>query len=485
MGNLFTTPTSDAAESLSSMDDFDFTLLLAAVASAKTQHDEMECAYNELLEALKREEHNRRRRKEARDTGDGYNKRPAFPSWAEIRDETTPVIFRKKYRMTKTQFSLLCSKINTAVGEKEFRPDATNKSNSFLSGEMRVGIGLRMLCGGSYIDYVGRAYGVRSVRTVYNCFDKLITWLQMTFEFPLINLLQQLRAGNEDALKKLREMSDAFAFDSNGVFVGCIGAIDGIAIRIKCPIGVLDPGNYFCRKNFYAINVQAICDKQKRFTWISFHQGSAHDSFAWSQTKLRDLLEEMEPILKKHGFFFVGDSAYPLSVYLQVPYDDATAASLKDAFNFWLSNSRIRIECAFGEFVMRFGIFWRSLRFNQLEKSNCVIRAAALLHNFLIDSREDDEDYYYFKNLSTKDIIEAEASMLPPDEDDGDDFTFPLVVDNNEPKPSGRNTLTAELREKEGAELRREISTELYSNGLHRRLNHKMKTNRLGNVYCE
>ncbi|KAL7451526.1 hypothetical protein ACHAWC_003355 [Mediolabrus comicus] len=490
MGNLFTMPSAadGAAETLSSMDDFDFSLLIAAVAAAKTQHEEMESAFKELVEAVEREEHNRRRRKEAHGTGDGYNKRPTFPSWAEIRDETTAAIFRKKYRMTKPQFTQLCSKINTAVGDKDFRPDATNKSDSYLSGEMRVAIGLRMLCGGSYIDYVGRAYGVNSVRTVYNCFDKLIDWLEATFEFPLIHLLQQLKAGNEEAVKKLKEMSDDFAVDSTGCFIGCIGAIDGIAIRIKCPSNVADPGNYFCRKNFYAINVQAICDKQKRFTWLSFHQGSAHDSFAWSQTKLSDLLEEIEPILKKYGFYFVGDSAYPLCVYLLVPYDDADAASQNDAFNFWLSNSRIRIECAFGELIMRFGIFWRSLRFRSLDKCNRVIRAAALLHNFLIDSREDQLDYYYFKNLSTNDVIAAEASMLSPndgDDDDDDDFTFPLVVDNNEPKPCGRKSTATLTREEEGGILRDHLCVTLYSEGMYRRLTHRMKTNALGNVYCE
>lgn len=366
MGNLFTTPRNAAAAAeaaLSSMDDFDFSLLLAAMVAGNTHMQQMECAYEQLLEAVKSEEHNRRRRKASREAGDGYKERSSFPSWAEICDETTPAIFRKKYRMTKSQFNTLCSKINTTVGEKEFRPDATNKSKSFLSGEMRVAIGLRMLCGGSYIDYVGRAYGVRSVQTVYNCFDKLIEWIGKTFDFPLIRLLQQMRLGNEEAVKKLQEMSADFALDSNGFFIGCVGAIDGIAIRIMCPSNVADPGNYFCRKNFYAINMQAICDRQKRFTWLSFHQGSSHDSFAWSQTQLRDLLDEMAPLLKEHGLFIVGDSAYPLSSYLQVPYDNAQPGSVEDSFNFWLSNSRIRIECAFGELVMRFGIFWRSLRF--------------------------------------------------------------------------------------------------------------------------
>ena len=55
MGNVLTTSCADAADVLSSMDDFDFNLLLAAVA-AKTQHDEMKGAYDELLDALKREE---------------------------------------------------------------------------------------------------------------------------------------------------------------------------------------------------------------------------------------------------------------------------------------------------------------------------------------------------------------------------------------------------------------------------------------------
>ena len=48
----------------------------------------------------------------------------------------------------------------------------------------------------------------------------------------------------------MTEMSDDFALDSNGFFKGCVGAIDGLAVRIRRPVGVADAGNYFCRKNF-------------------------------------------------------------------------------------------------------------------------------------------------------------------------------------------------------------------------------------------
>ena len=136
---------------------------------------------------------------------------------------------------------------------------------------------------------------------------------------------------------------------------------------------------------------------------------------------------------------------------------------------------------------MRFGIFWRSLRFKSLTKSNDVVRAAALLHNFIIDSREDAHDYYYFKNLSHEDVAVAEASMTPTGvgDIDDDEFTYPLVVDNNEPKPSGRPTNETVDREREGNVLRDELCVTLYSEGLHRRLHPtRMRYNCLGHVYC-
>ena len=57
---------------------------------------------------------------------------------------------------------------------------------------------------------------------------------------------------------------------------------------------VPDPGNYYCPKGFYALNVQAICDRKKRFLWcLTGHKGGTHDSKAFFETKLYDLLESM------------------------------------------------------------------------------------------------------------------------------------------------------------------------------------------------
>ena len=64
---------------------------------------------------------------------------------------------------------------------------------------------------------------------------------------------------------------------------------------------------------------------------------------------------------------------------------------------------RILIECAFGELVMRWGIFWRTLKFN-LKKIIKIVQLCMLLHNHIVDSRqgEDTEDADFFQNFNVE-----------------------------------------------------------------------------------
>jgi uncharacterized membrane protein YkgB len=76
-----------------------------------------------------------------------------------------------------------------------------------------------------------------------------------TFDFPLHGWLE-----NED-WGSLQRVSALFAAAYGGAFLGCIGALDGLlAVKIRCPTLsdlISDPGNYYCLKGFYALNVQA------------------------------------------------------------------------------------------------------------------------------------------------------------------------------------------------------------------------------------
>ena len=68
-----------------------------------------------------------------------------------------------------------------------------------------------------------------------------------------------------------------------------------------------------------------------------------------------------------------------------VPGDD-------DDFNYEQSQMRMNIECAFGELIRRWGIFWRALEM-KFDRRAKVIGACIRLHNFCIDERLSVENY--------------------------------------------------------------------------------------------
>jgi hypothetical protein len=84
----------------------------------------------------------------------------------------------------------------------------------------------------------------------------------------------------------------------------------------------------------------------------------------------------------------VGDNAYTLSSTLLIPYSGATKLNpSRDAFNFFLSQLRIRIEQAFGMLVMKWRIFKRPLEV-KFWRTTIIIEAAFRLHNFCINNNE-------------------------------------------------------------------------------------------------
>ena len=172
--------------------------------------------------------------------------------WNEIVANTSDFIFRKKFRMTKETFAVLAEKICSSIGEKTFRP-AAKCHDGFISGEVRMAISICMLSGGSYLDLMGvTGFGIKSSGHIYHIFHDFIGWLHDTFDFPLVHMLRAFDLGDKEALAALHQISMQFANDSNGHFLGCIGALDGLCVRIKSPSlkDVPDPGNYFSRKNF-------------------------------------------------------------------------------------------------------------------------------------------------------------------------------------------------------------------------------------------
>ena len=328
------------------------------------------------------------------------------PSWSSENDRFTDRQFYRLFRMSRPCFKKLCRKIEKGVGEKVFKSEkyleklkseghstrlgsmhcaSEATTGEYICGEIKVAIALRLMAGASYLDmflwinvnpdYARQIFGM--VMKHWFCNDKVMS----------INFFDLLQDRHE--LAKIRK---EFGTKTDNVFSGVIGSVDGWLVKIRAP-GLAEcenPGKYFCRKGFSAINVQVIVDKSKRVLWRYIgEKGSAHDSPTFHESTLGVFMETHAAQFLAHGIYLVGDSAYALRAYLLTPYDNAKPDTSEDAFNFYLSSNRIYVECAFGEIDRRWGIFWKPLG-GLLVNHKYVIDSGLRLYNFIIDYRNKE-----------------------------------------------------------------------------------------------
>jgi DDE superfamily endonuclease len=95
----------------------------------------------------------------------------------------------------------------------------------------------------------------------------------------------------------------------------------------------------------FGLNCQAVCDVDGRFLDISImYPGSTSDCLAFEGMTL---CQQLEDGLLAPGLCIFGDNAYLNTPFMATPYSGTTGGT-KDAYNFYHSQLRIRIECAFG-----------------------------------------------------------------------------------------------------------------------------------------
>ena len=88
------------------------------------------------------------------------------------------------------------------------------------------------------------------------------------------------------------------------------------------------------------------------------------------------------------GLVLYGDNAYVSNDYMVTPFKNVSSGS-KDAYNFYQSQVRIRVECSFGMLVHRWAILRRPLPYNiPLRKATAMTYCLCKLHNYCIDENE-------------------------------------------------------------------------------------------------
>ncbi|GBC35406.2 protein ANTAGONIST OF LIKE HETEROCHROMATIN PROTEIN 1-like [Rhizophagus irregularis DAOM 181602=DAOM 197198] len=280
--------------------------------------------------------------------------------------------FKRHFRLTKTTFEWLYCEIIPLL-----RRNCNEPGEKFGMGESTISYALRQF------------------------FDVIISkFLTEKIIFPTTESGTN-RITNR--FKRIREFSNI------------IGAIDGSHIPIKAPH--LFPVDYFNRKGFYSIILQAVVDHEKKFLdicvgWL----GSTHDSRILVNSDLYNKFENQNnlAVTPFHNKYFLGDEKYPNLSWLIVPYKDIGRGLTQEQtyFNLRHSQTRIKVEQAFGLLKGR----WQCL-LNKLEVSfeivSHIVTTCCILHNICeerCDFLPPEERYHEVGTDANRELNATETS---------------------------------------------------------------------------
>ena len=258
-------------------------------------------------------------------------------SWDSFQQKLTKTQFRKYFRMEKECFKLLVSTVEGNIGVENFKSEAYIQSKEadsrydemynahkkstggIISGEIKLALTLRLLAGGSYMD-LALLFEV-SFSYSYTIFHHVVfNWIlpDNFMGFKGLDYIEDVSA--------MDEVCKQFAAHSDGIFSGCIGALDGWIVKIIRPNEikdkVKDPASYYTRKGYYGINVQVIVDRKKKVLYRSIKcRGAEHDSSSFKASSMYNKLMAKSSWLQQNGYYFIGDSAYALRYFLLTPFD--------------------------------------------------------------------------------------------------------------------------------------------------------------------
>ncbi|XP_022827460.1 putative nuclease HARBI1 [Spodoptera litura] len=172
-------------------------------------------------------------------------------------------------------------------------------------------------------------------------------------------------------------------FSKRAKFPYVIGAIDCTHVKfIKSPGGE-NPEIFRNRKNYFSLNVQAICNAKLEFTdVVSRWPGSTHDSYIFNNCYRRALFDQGH----YGNAVLVGDAGYACNSYMMTPLEQCSNGP-EDLYNESHIRTRNCIERVFGLWKRRFPAMAMGLGVS-VQNSFPIIIATAVLHNIARRSGE-------------------------------------------------------------------------------------------------
>ena len=342
-------------------------------------------------------------------------------SVADVYNLMGESIFRRAFRMTYDSFWRLHVILTPHISDitaktRRYEKKGGRQGGKFslppthngpITSSMRLGAAIRYFAGGSPYDIMC------SFHISYS--EVLVSvWIVV----DAINACPRFCIKYPESLEEQRRIAAEFEAASTPGIRNCAGAIDGILIWMLKPsleeakkVGV-DQKKFFCgRKHKFGLNCQAVSDCRGRIIDISIKcGGSSADCLAFEASTLHKRLENglMQCDDGNEPFVLFGDNAYLNTPYMATPFTNVAGDPnrvAEDAYNFYHSQLRIRVECAFGMLVQRWGILRMAMpRKLSISKIVGLVNALAKLHNFCIDETDSlvpsihDRDHFYMMN---------------------------------------------------------------------------------------
>ena len=278
--------------------------------------------------------------------------------------------WKENFRMTQDTFKMLCSYLHPYLVKK------TTRSRNPISVEQRVAVTIWRLATNVELRTISTLFGLGQ-----STVGKIVNETCSAITTYLLNKFVRIPEG-----QRLDENIEGF--EHRRGFPQAVGAIDGTHIPIICPED--SSTDYYNRKCFYSIIMQAVVDYQGLFidVYIGW-PGKVHDARVFVNSSFHKgmvngtLFPRRNRVIKgvEVPLLILGDPAYPALPWLMKPYPEhASMTEEMKHYNYRQSRARIVVENAFGRLKGR----WRCLmkRLNcQVSNVGNIVASCVVLHN--------------------------------------------------------------------------------------------------------
>ena len=96
---------------------------------------------------------------------------------------------------------------------------------------------------------------------------------------------------------------------------------------------------------------------------------------------------------------------------MATPFPGVKGDNEKDAYNYFFSQLRIKIECTFGVLVQRWGFLRKIAPFKyRLSKTTATVQCLCTLYNFVINERLSNQEARNENSQNVHDVPEVTAN---------------------------------------------------------------------------